>query len=63
MKCRLRDFNSLIATLFHSSIFIMHIIMHIISMGLICMLVYAEAYLEPSKTSAVELPWENYRKA
>ena len=38
-------------------------IMLIISMGLICMQLYVEAYLEPSSTSAVELLWENYKKA
>ena len=61
MNCRLKKLNSLIATLFHSS-FVRKIyftakifIMHIISMGLTCMQVYAEAYLEPSKTSTVEL--------
>ena len=35
--------------------------MHIISMGLAWK--YAEAYLEPSKTSMVELLYKNYKKA
>ena len=37
--------------------------MHIISMGLTCMKMYAEAYLEPSWTSVVEFLYENYKKA
>ena len=61
MKCRLRNFDSLITTLFHSSFvrksyFTAKIfIMYTSSMGLTCKYVYAEAYLEPSRTSAVEL--------
>ena len=35
--------------------------MNIISMGLTW--VYPEAYLEPSRTSVVELLWENKKKA
>ena len=36
--------------------------MHIISMGLTCVQVYAEMYLERSRTSEVEFHWENYKK-
>ena len=32
-------------------------------MGQTCIQVYAEAYFEPSRTSAVELLRENYKKA
>ena len=37
--------------------------MYIISMVLTCMKIYAEAYLELSQTSMVELLCENYEKA
>ena len=63
------SFNSLTATLFHfsfvrKSIFAAKIFnVHIISMGLTSMLMYAEAYLEPSRTSMMELLCKNHKKA
>ena len=67
MKCKLKNFNSLIATFFYSC-FVRKIyftakilIIHIIPTGLICISAYAEAHLEHSRISAVELLWENYK--
>ena len=74
MKCRQEiSFNLLIATLFHSTfvrkscftvkIFNMFkIICNIISVGLTCMSMYPEAYLESSKTSTVKHLCENNKK-
>ena len=36
--------------------------MHIISMELSCMQMYAEVYLKPSQTSMAELLWKNHKK-
>ena len=68
MKYRLMKFP-LIHLLLHYSILLsqkMYVTakifnMHIISMGLTW--VYAEAYLEPSRTSMAELLFENQKKA
>ena len=39
------------------------LVMHIISIKLTCMEMYVEAYLEPSRTSMVELVCKNHKKS
>ena len=39
------------------------LVMHIISIELTCMEMYVEAYLEPSRTSMVELVCKNQKKS
>ena len=60
MKCRLRKFTLIPLLLLYFIYFrekidftVKILILHIVSMGLKCMQMYAEAYLEPSRLSTM----------
>ena len=71
MKYRLRTFPLILSLLFYfilllseKEYFIAKIFnMHIVFIGLTCMQMYAEMYLEPIETSMAELLWKNHKKA